>query len=130
MTSAQPAVGLLLAGCAAQAGPRGYVGPPPEPSEPTYVNPPNQPRLPGSSTAVKVGRVVYLSAQVSVDSAGGVVAPGDLAAQIRQALSNVSALVRAAQGVPGDVVKLTLYVVNYRPDQYPILQQAIERFCM
>lgn len=41
---------------------------------------------------VKVGNVIYLSGQVSVDHSGQVVGAGDFGIQIRQAYSNIKAI--------------------------------------
>jgi len=56
------------------------------------------------------GRIVWLAGQNGMDTAGRVVAPGDLVAQTDQALANILAVVRAAGGRAEDVVKLHLYV--------------------
>ena len=55
---------------------------------------------------------------------GNLVGPNDLRAQTRQAFQNVLALVRAARGLPSDVVKLTVYVLNYQPDDFRIIREA------
>lgn len=91
---------------------------------PIPIVPGKVPRIEGFSTAMKVGSVVYISGQVALDSLGNLVGPGDLSAQAGQALSNLATVVRAAQGVPSDVVRLTFYVVNWAPADLKILQQA------
>jgi len=102
---------LSVVGCTPPGGGAGRF-PEPEVRVPAYLSPGRVPRLEGFSTAVKVGSVVYVSGQVSVDSQDHLVGRGDLRAQIRQAFSNVAAVVRAANGVPADLVKLTMYVVD------------------
>jgi enamine deaminase RidA (YjgF/YER057c/UK114 family) len=87
-------------------------GPMLEPRGPTSVTSDSVPAIPGFSSAVKVGLSLHLSGQVALDSAARVVGPGDLRAQTRQSLGNVIRLVRAARGLPGDVVKLTFHVVG------------------
>ncbi|HEX3926541.1 MAG TPA: RidA family protein [Gemmatimonadales bacterium] len=77
---------------------------------PEAIVAPNVPMLAGLPHAVKVGFTVYVSAMVPVDSAGNLVGAGDLAAQARQALANLSSVMTAAHGVPGDVVRLTIYI--------------------
>ena len=42
------------------------------------------------ANGVRIGDVLYLSGQVSVDDTGAVVGDGDLAAQVRQAYANVA----------------------------------------
>ncbi|HKV71303.1 MAG TPA: RidA family protein [Gemmatimonadales bacterium] len=61
--------------------------------------------------AVRVGRTIYIAAQLGQDSTGALVG-GDLATQARQAFRNVTALLKRATASPGDVVRLTIYVVN------------------
>jgi enamine deaminase RidA (YjgF/YER057c/UK114 family) len=94
------------------------------PTPPIPIVPGKVPRIEGFSTAVKVGSVVYISGQVALDSLGALVGPGDLAAQTTQALANLATVVRSAQGVPSDVVRLTFYVVNWAPADLKILQDA------
>lgn len=79
----------------------------------------------GYSHAVKVsgGTTVYLAGQTGMDLSGKIVAPGDLAAQFRQALSNLRAVVEEAGGAMTDVVKLTIFVTDkaaYRASLKPI----------
>jgi len=91
---------------------------------PIPIVPGKVPRIEGFSTAIKVGSTVYVSGQVALDSLGVLVGGTDLAAQTAQALANLATVVRAAQGVPSDVVKLTFYVVNWKPADLKILQDA------
>ncbi|MEP6590248.1 MAG: RidA family protein [Gemmatimonadota bacterium] len=76
---------------------------------------PSVPSLEGIPQAVRVGLTVYVSGMVPVDSAGRIVAAEDLDAQVRQAVTNLNAVVRAARGLPGDVVKVTLYLKDPSP---------------
>lgn len=102
----------------------GYPGPVATSMPPIPIVPGKVPRIEGFSTAMKVGSVVYISGQVALDSLGSLVGPGDLATQAAQALANLATVVRAAQGVPSDVVRLTFYVVNWAPADLKILQDA------
>ena len=86
-------------------------------STPEQTVSPRSSRVPtGLPHAVKVGFTVYVSAMVPVDSAGRLVGPNDLAAQTRQVLANLAAVMRAARGVPGDVVRLTIYLRDLTPE--------------
>ena len=68
--------------------------------------------------AVATGsRTVYLSGQVARDGEGNPVGPGDLAAQVEQAYSNVATALAAVGGTFDDVAKLTVYVVDWSPRQ-------------
>jgi enamine deaminase RidA (YjgF/YER057c/UK114 family) len=104
---------LLLPACVAPRGPGRFPGPDLTELQPHPIVAPGVPGIPGFSAAVKVGNVVYLSGQVPLDSAGALVAPDDLAAQSRQAFANVARVIRAARGVPGDLVQLTVYLSAY-----------------
>jgi enamine deaminase RidA (YjgF/YER057c/UK114 family) len=71
-----------------------------------------------------MGLTVHLSGQVALDSAANLVGTGDLALQSRQALTNLLSLVRAARGLPGDVVKLTFYVKGLDPAAAHTVQEV------
>ncbi len=55
------------------------------------------------------GRTLFVAGQIGWDEAGRF-AGDDLASQFRQALANVVAVVAAAGGGPGDIVRLTVYL--------------------
>ncbi|MBI4421767.1 MAG: RidA family protein [Gemmatimonadetes bacterium] len=78
----------------------------------------------GTPAAVRVGRMLFVSGQVAVDSAGQVVGGGDLRAQTTRAFANLGAVLRAVRALPEDVVRLTVYVVNYRPDDLAIIRET------
>lgn len=87
----------------------------------------NEPRLPppdAGSQAVRVGRTVYVSSQLAVDDGGNIVGAGSLRAQAVQAFANLTRVLGAARALPQDVVRLTIYVVNYRPDDLDIIRSA------
>ena len=90
----------------------------------SFVNQPGLPRPDAGSQAVRVGRTLYLSSQVSVDDAGNIVGAGDLRAQAIQAFANLTRVLGAARALPMDVVRLTIYVVDYRPDDLDIIRSA------
>jgi 2-iminobutanoate/2-iminopropanoate deaminase len=76
---------------------------------------------PAYTQGVKVtgtGTTLYLSGQVSQDAKGNIVGKGDFAAQARQVLKNLKAMVEAGGGKMTDIVKLTFYLtdVRYRQD--------------
>ena len=73
--------------------------------------------------AVRVGRTLYVSAQTALDSTGHVVG-NDLAAQAAQAFRNLTAVLKSAAGNPGDVVRLTIYVVSYDPKDVATIRNA------
>jgi enamine deaminase RidA (YjgF/YER057c/UK114 family) len=71
---------------------------------------------------------VYLSGQVPLDSAGGLVGKGDLSAQALQAFANMAHVIRAARGVPADLVQLTVYVVGYDTSAAGVVRRAVEPY--
>jgi enamine deaminase RidA (YjgF/YER057c/UK114 family) len=96
--------------------------------QPKPVVAPGVPGLPGFSAAVKVGNVIYLSGQVPLDSLGALVGPDDLGMQSRQAFANVARVIRAARGVPGDLVQLTVYVTGYDTAAVGTIRTAAEPY--
>jgi enamine deaminase RidA (YjgF/YER057c/UK114 family) len=108
----------LLSACMQTAGGPPGRGPGALPMAPraTAITSDSVPEVAGFSSAVKVGLSLYLSGQVALDSAAHIVGPGDLRLQARQSLDNLVRLVRAARGLPGDVVKLTVYVAGLGPE--------------
>ena len=59
-------------------------------------------------------RLLFVAGQIAWDAEQRLVGDGDFAAQFRQALANVVAVVRAAGGEPQHIVRLTMYVVDKR----------------
>lgn len=58
------------------------------------------------------GRVLAIAGQVGWNPTTSAFESDDLVHQVRQALSNIVAVVRAAGGEPGHLVRLTWYVVD------------------
>ena len=69
-------------------------------------------------------RMVFLAGQVSIDAEGKLVAPGDFAGQVKQVFANVATALRGAGATPADVTKITIYVVNYKPELRLLLGEA------
>ena len=69
-------------------------------------------------------RTIYTAGQVSIDARGAPVGAGDLAAQAAQALRNVGLALAAAGASYSDVVKITTYVVNYKPEHRAVISKA------
>lgn len=57
------------------------------------------------------GRLVFTAGGVPLDGEGNLVGPGDLAAQTRQVLDNLSLALQEAGATEDDVLKTTVYVV-------------------
>jgi enamine deaminase RidA (YjgF/YER057c/UK114 family) len=77
------------------------------------INPAELARPSGFSHAVAVNaeRLVFLAGQTGVDVNGQVV-PGGVVAQFERALQNLLTALAAAGGQPGELVSLTIYIVN------------------
>lgn len=61
--------------------------------------------------AVRAGELLFVSGCVPVDGEGRIV-PGDVVAQTRQVFANIEAVLQAAGAGFGDVVKLTVFLVD------------------
>lgn len=75
------------------------------------VNPPELAKPIGFAHGVVGGPFVYLGGQTALD-AHGVIVPGGIVEQFERALSNVLVTLRAAGGVPEDLVDVTIYLTD------------------
>lgn len=84
------------------------------------------PRNPGFSQVVVASgtRTIYMAGQVSIDEHGALVGAGDLAAQTVQAMRNVGLALAAAGAAYADIVKITTYVVDYKPEHRAVIGKA------
>ncbi len=69
-------------------------------------------------------RTIYTAGQVSIDEKGATVGAGDLAGQTAQAMRNVGLALAAAGASYGEIVKITTYVVNYKPEHRTVIGKA------
>jgi enamine deaminase RidA (YjgF/YER057c/UK114 family) len=82
-----------------------------------------------SQVVVAMGkRTIYTAGQVSIDERGELVGGDDLAAQTAQAMRNVGLALAAAGAGYADIVKITTYVVEYRPEQRAVIGKARASF--
>lgn len=58
------------------------------------------------------GKLAFVAGQVALDETGNLVGPGDLAAQTRQALRNLEAILTALGAGWSDVVRFNWYLVD------------------
>jgi enamine deaminase RidA (YjgF/YER057c/UK114 family) len=76
------------------------------------LHPAGWPRPKGYAYGVVAeGRLVCLSGIIGWDAQGRLVGD-DLVSQTRQALTTIAALIREAGGTPGDIARMTWYVVD------------------
>lgn len=69
-------------------------------------------------------RTIYTAGQVAIDEHGELVGGSDLALQTEQVMRNVGLALAAAGTGFDDVVKITTYVVNYKPEHRAVIGQA------
>lgn len=72
--------------------------------------------------AVPPGELIVVAGQVALDRDGQLVGPGDIRAQLRQTLTNLEAVLKAAGGSLRDVVKFTTYLT--RAEDIPEFMEA------
>lgn len=78
----------------------------------TISTPACAPTPPFFAQAVKVGPMIFVSGQLARDREGRVVGKGDMAAQTRQVILNLRAILEAAGAELGHVVKLTAFMTD------------------
>ena len=124
------AFGLVCAPAMGQgrAGPGGRTGGGFDPTATRYINPGTLAGLDGFTHAIRVGQMVYVSGEVALDSVGGLVGPGDLAAQARQAFANLELVLDIAGVSPSDVIQLNVYVVGLKPGDWATIRGAGTQF--
>ncbi|HMD58704.1 MAG TPA: RidA family protein [Steroidobacteraceae bacterium] len=78
------------------------------------------------SQAVAVGQTVYVSGQIPLDPATGILVTGGIDIEIRRAFDNLLAIAQAAGGTLDDVVKLTLYLTDL--GHFPQVNQIMAEY--
>ena len=78
---------------------------------PIPVNPSSLPAPSGYSHGTLSGNTLYLGGQTALDQDMRIV-PGGIVEQFRQAFGNVLTTLRAAGGVPEDLVNITIFLVD------------------
>jgi 2-iminobutanoate/2-iminopropanoate deaminase len=109
---------LWLAGCEREPEP----GPPPRVKQEFHLN--GYEKDFGYSQAVLIDKTLYVSGTLAVDPDGRLVAPGDVAGQLRAAYSNIQRTLAANGAEFDDVVKETIYTT----DMDALLKAADLRF--
>ena len=69
-------------------------------------------------------RLVFVAGQEPEDERGNLVGPGDLAMQARQVFTNLGWALAAAGAAPEQVTKITIFVVDYRREQLPAIEEG------
>jgi enamine deaminase RidA (YjgF/YER057c/UK114 family) len=69
-------------------------------------------------------RLVFVAGQEPEDEQGHLVGPGDLAVQARQVFANLGRALAAAGARPEQVPKITIFVVHYRREYLPAIEEG------
>lgn len=91
------------------------------PLEKSFTNPEGLPKWPNAfSQIVTVSNsgmtTIYLSGQVSVDRNNNLIGENDLCKQAVQAFTNLELALESAGATTKDVVKINIYIKNYKPE--------------
>jgi len=79
----------------------------------TTVFTPNAPAAVGPySQAVKANGFVFTAGQLGIDPSEGAIVATDVAGQTRQALANISAILKAAGSSANSIVKAAIYMTD------------------
>jgi enamine deaminase RidA (YjgF/YER057c/UK114 family) len=94
-----------------------------------HINPSGVSQPTGYTHVVRAdgSRTVYISGQVAVNSGGEVIGRGDLSRQADQVFENLRTCLMSVGAGFQDVVKLTTYVVNFRPEDRAIVAAARQK---
>lgn len=74
---------------------------------------------------VKEGDLLFISGQIALDEEGNLVGKGDLGAQTRQVFKNLKTILASAGADFSNVMKWTIYIVNYQYADREILVSAM-----
>jgi enamine deaminase RidA (YjgF/YER057c/UK114 family) len=95
-----------------------------------FINPPALNPTNGYTHVVTAtgGKAVYVSGQVSVNEKAEVVGKGDFRAQVERTFENVKAALAAAGAGLKDVVKVTYFVVDLKPEHVAVLREVRKKY--
>lgn len=95
-----------------------------------YLNPPGLANF-GTFSQVATargGKTIHISGQVAWNAQGQVVAPGDLKGQTVQVFENLKIALAAAGATFSDLVKITTYVVDLKPEDRGVISEIRGRY--
>jgi enamine deaminase RidA (YjgF/YER057c/UK114 family) len=95
-----------------------------------FLNPPGLTKTYGWTHVVAStgGKTIHISGQTAFDASGTVVGKGDLKRQTEQTFENLRLALSTAGATWNDVVVTRLYVVNFKPEQLPVIREVRSRF--
>ena len=74
------------------------------------------------------GKTIYVAGQVAYTAEGQLIGQGDLQAQTVQVCENIQTALAAAGSTFSDLVKLTMYIVNYKPADRSIIMEVRNQY--
>jgi len=98
-----------------------------------FINPATLPNWEQTFSQIVVvshgtSKTVYLSGQVSVDENQNLIGEDDLRAQALRAFQNLEVALAAAGATTSDVVKLNIYVKDYKPEDAVAVGEALRKY--
>jgi enamine deaminase RidA (YjgF/YER057c/UK114 family) len=98
-----------------------------------FVNPEALPNWPDFFTNIVTVegngvKTIYLAGQVGVDATKSLLEKGNLKAQAVQSFENVSTALATVGATTADIVKITIYVVNYKPEDAMVIGEVIGKY--
>ena len=95
-----------------------------------FINPPALNPTNGFTHVVTAtgGTTIYVSGQVSVNEKAEVVGKGDFRAQVEHVFENLKTALAAAGATFHDVVKITYFVVDLKPEHVPHVREVRRRY--
>jgi 2-iminobutanoate/2-iminopropanoate deaminase len=78
------------------------------------------------SQAIRVNGFIFVSGQIPLDPATGLVVPGDIVDQTRQVMNNLAAILESAGSALAKIVKTTVFLADL--DHFPRFNQVYGEF--
>ena len=97
-----------------------------------YLNPKGLPNWGQAFTQLVVcqgpATTIYISGQVAVDASKTLIGGNDLGKQAMQAFQNLQTALIAAGATSADVVKLTIYIKEFKPEHATAINVALRTY--
>lgn len=98
-----------------------------------YINPASLPNWKQAFSQIIVvpnsnAKTIYISGQVSVDEGKNLIGIGDLSVQAMRAFQNLETALLAARASTADVVKLNIYIKDYKPANATLINAAMRKY--
>ena len=73
-------------------------------------------------------RQIFISGQCAFDASGNIVGVNDIARQTEQVMENLKLVLKAADATFDDLVKITIFVVDYTNEKRELIQEVRNRY--